>query len=592
MRRRKHALVQNFLDSEADDQLERGREAYDAQRGELEQVQEELLELDKKLSHVGGSTPSVRELLTLEVVRNAFSIVDPRVPFPFEFLFMSAGCANALGHRAEAPGEKLAGMQLNHFGGFLKRSWRANDWLWGCLDGVQHALRAVFDLEWALGLSESRWVELADFAFPANPPDERDVLERLWWQRVEDEKLARQGTPREAFFGFLTEAKAKQRSDRAGALSRFRCCQAAVAARIQLRVLEAELENVAERAAEDVEQGASRIANGVQWAGRLYSRDRNLRRSRQPRTMDARERHARFLELDIGRESLKGEAGTRLGIGLGAQTIAVAAAMLAGGRGGLPVAVRGALATVRGLTLALSGFVRLLAESPALGAAIIAVLSALVVWGLLAPNALLGTLVPVLAVFVAAAAFILLTLATGTLEQSLVGKRLLGFAVLLLLPLSFLYVVGAPGWIDAGPGFDRTQRFVSTHLGVWATRIASAAAAAALAAALARLLVEHRSFALRRRCQTLRAYRLFIVVALLAAATGFIVEWMRSGLDGTNWEAVADERRGLLLLMALLAVALLTAMLVELVIPAAHRVRDRYRAGVYGRARDRIFRKT
>jgi Protein of unknown function (DUF3376) len=31
---------------------------------------------------------------------------------------------------------KVAGLQLGHFGGFVKESWRANDWMWGILDGA------------------------------------------------------------------------------------------------------------------------------------------------------------------------------------------------------------------------------------------------------------------------------------------------------------------------------------------------------------------------------------------------------------------------------------------------------------------------
>jgi patatin-related protein len=33
--------------------------------------------------------------------------------------------------------DKLAGMSLNRFGAFLKRSWRANDWIWGRLDAIK-----------------------------------------------------------------------------------------------------------------------------------------------------------------------------------------------------------------------------------------------------------------------------------------------------------------------------------------------------------------------------------------------------------------------------------------------------------------------
>jgi patatin-related protein len=38
---------------------------------------------------------------------------------------------------------KLAGVSIGHFGGFFKRSWRENDYLWGRLDGVELAMRLL-----------------------------------------------------------------------------------------------------------------------------------------------------------------------------------------------------------------------------------------------------------------------------------------------------------------------------------------------------------------------------------------------------------------------------------------------------------------
>jgi patatin-related protein len=35
------------------------------------------------------------------------------------------------------PDDKLAGMSLSRFGAFLKRSWRANDWIWGRFDAIK-----------------------------------------------------------------------------------------------------------------------------------------------------------------------------------------------------------------------------------------------------------------------------------------------------------------------------------------------------------------------------------------------------------------------------------------------------------------------
>lgn len=50
-------------------------------------------------------------------------------------LHISAAAPNALDERS-SPLQKLAGLQLQHFGGFYRSAWRANDWMWGRLDAV------------------------------------------------------------------------------------------------------------------------------------------------------------------------------------------------------------------------------------------------------------------------------------------------------------------------------------------------------------------------------------------------------------------------------------------------------------------------
>lgn len=43
------------------------------------------------------------------------------------------------------PDDKAAGLELARFGGFLKRSWRMNDWTWGRLDAVTMLCQTVLD---------------------------------------------------------------------------------------------------------------------------------------------------------------------------------------------------------------------------------------------------------------------------------------------------------------------------------------------------------------------------------------------------------------------------------------------------------------
>jgi predicted acylesterase/phospholipase RssA len=55
----------------------------------------------------------------------------------YEFLRLNAAAPPPFGSRTNAdPQEKLFGLQLGHFAGFVRSSWRANDFLWGRLDGA------------------------------------------------------------------------------------------------------------------------------------------------------------------------------------------------------------------------------------------------------------------------------------------------------------------------------------------------------------------------------------------------------------------------------------------------------------------------
>lgn len=63
-----------------------------------------------------------------------------------EVMQISARLASALGGSND-PARKLSGMQLAHFGAFYKRSWRANDWTFGCLDGIDRAVRIALNAD-------------------------------------------------------------------------------------------------------------------------------------------------------------------------------------------------------------------------------------------------------------------------------------------------------------------------------------------------------------------------------------------------------------------------------------------------------------
>lgn len=64
---------------------------------------------------------------------------------PFEVVQISLQARNPFTVVTRSGDDKLAGMALNRFGGFLKRSWRLNDWAWGRLDAATMLTRVILD---------------------------------------------------------------------------------------------------------------------------------------------------------------------------------------------------------------------------------------------------------------------------------------------------------------------------------------------------------------------------------------------------------------------------------------------------------------
>lgn len=63
-----------------------------------------------------------------------------------ELIQVSADTATLLDGRKDAF-KKLTGFQLHHFGAFYKYAWRANDWMWGRLDGAGWLVHLLLDPE-------------------------------------------------------------------------------------------------------------------------------------------------------------------------------------------------------------------------------------------------------------------------------------------------------------------------------------------------------------------------------------------------------------------------------------------------------------
>jgi patatin-related protein len=91
------------------------------------------------------------EAALLEVVTSLYIVHASTQPdvgqrsTSIEFAQLSAAVPSQLDPSRERPADKVAGLQVAHFGAFLKESWRANDWMWGCLDAADRLVRLVLE---------------------------------------------------------------------------------------------------------------------------------------------------------------------------------------------------------------------------------------------------------------------------------------------------------------------------------------------------------------------------------------------------------------------------------------------------------------
>jgi hypothetical protein len=78
----------------------------------------------------------LERMLRLDVVQLAFAGASQNVEQEVELIQFSATEPDA-----------LTGVQLHHFGGFYRSSWRINDWLHGRMDGAAHLVRMLLSTE-------------------------------------------------------------------------------------------------------------------------------------------------------------------------------------------------------------------------------------------------------------------------------------------------------------------------------------------------------------------------------------------------------------------------------------------------------------
>lgn len=86
-------------------------------------------------------------MLQLEVIKYAFADRDQLSDDALiELVQISGNSSSPIGGKSAAR-DKLLGLQLGHFGAFYKKSWRANDWIYGRLDGSERLLKVLLNPE-------------------------------------------------------------------------------------------------------------------------------------------------------------------------------------------------------------------------------------------------------------------------------------------------------------------------------------------------------------------------------------------------------------------------------------------------------------
>jgi hypothetical protein len=84
-------------------------------------------------------------LVGLYVMERSMLPVGVDVEQMVQLIQVSATSRTLLDPARTTPGSKLTGMQFHHFGAFYKSSWRANDWMWGRLDGAGWLVHVLLD---------------------------------------------------------------------------------------------------------------------------------------------------------------------------------------------------------------------------------------------------------------------------------------------------------------------------------------------------------------------------------------------------------------------------------------------------------------
>lgn len=159
-------------------------------------------ELDILLRFLGSDADGIADgLFDLYVATRSVLPVGLEVEQRIELVQVSADTRNLLAPERNSAKSKLTGLQLYQLGAFYKSSWRANDWMWGRLDGAGWLVHLLLDPRRVLAISRrqqdpgqrANWFydQLRNLTGD-DPPSQQSVLNELAYL---DDETGDQPTP-------------------------------------------------------------------------------------------------------------------------------------------------------------------------------------------------------------------------------------------------------------------------------------------------------------------------------------------------------------------------------------------------------------
>jgi predicted acylesterase/phospholipase RssA len=289
-------------------------------------------------STVNATSSALRRLLAQAIVQSVTSAARPELDQLVELLQISSTAPNGFDDRV-APDKKVAGRQLGHFGGFYKKSWRANDWMWGRLDGATRLAQMIADPKRLaqLGVSPAMAFDRLKEIALGTEDEARSVLSDGSPHGWDDERARRE-------LSFLDQHPPAPPTT-------LPICAMAIARRIQLGILQEELPFVADAIRADIADGASQRAPAVGFMRAV--RDAQHADPRDGTTIGPKPAAELLPRCRVGEEKIEDEVGSDLFTTTVTTAAAVGVAAAAGTTSGLPAFGRAVVGGLRTPTLGL-----------------------------------------------------------------------------------------------------------------------------------------------------------------------------------------------------------------------------------------------